>query len=320
LVASARAAADNANDLMTGKLPDLIDQADAAAGAIEKVAVDVGGKADKFVVKLDSLADVAIARLNEAEETLTKANATLTAIETVSRDIDTIVTGEGAALVIDARNAVKSATAASIAASKVIEEDVPLIVADVRAATASANALFKTLDTDLTAFTGRLDGLAAKADTVLVAATDTFANANRTLDAVTGAMGTAEGALVAAEKTFNGVNQLIDEDIDALLADARKTMASLEKAVSAVADDLPLITADVRATLTSANSFVRNLDAILIENRTQIDAFMRAGLPQFVRFTQEARSLVENLQRVTQKLERDPARFILGTQSPEFRR
>ena len=55
-------------------------------------------------------------------------------------------------------------------------------------------------------------------------------------------------------------------------------------------------------------------------NLPQTDFPMRAGLPQFVRFTQEARKLVQNLERVTAKIERDPARFLLGTQSPEFRR
>jgi hypothetical protein len=29
---------------------------------------------------------------------------------------------------------------------------------------------------------------------------------------------------------------------------------------------------------------------------------------------------MENLQRVTEKLERDPARFLLGTQRPDYRR
>jgi phospholipid/cholesterol/gamma-HCH transport system substrate-binding protein len=97
-------------------------------------------------------------------------------------------------------------------------------------------------------------------------------------------------------------------------------MAALEKSVGEAAVDLPLITQDVRKTLASADKFVNDLDSILIQNSDEIEAFMRAGLPQFVRFTQEARKLVQNLERVTQKIERDPARFLLGTQSPEFRR
>ncbi len=47
---------------------------------------------------------------------------------------------------------------------------------------------------------------------------------------------------------------------------------------------------------------------------------MKGGLPELLRFVQEARKLVSNLERLTAKIERDPARFFLGTQSPEFRR
>ena len=48
--------------------------------------------------------------------------------------------------------------------------------------------------------------------------------------------------------------------------------------------------------------------------------FTAQGLPQFVRFTQEARELVQRLDRIAGQLERDPARFFLGAQAPDFRR
>jgi phosphoribosyl 1,2-cyclic phosphodiesterase len=70
----------------------------------------------------------------------------------------------------------------------------------------------------------------------------------------------------------------------------------------------------------AARDLAVRLDSVVGTNAPQINAFMQAGLPQFVRFMQEGRSLMENLQRVTEKLERDPARFLLGTQRPEFRR
>ena len=66
--------------------------------------------------------------------------------------------------------------------------------------------------------------------------------------------------------------------------------------------------------------FVDSLDGIVVDNTDQIEVFMQAGLPQFVRFVEEGSRLVANLQRLTAKIERDPARFLLGTQSPEFRR
>jgi phospholipid/cholesterol/gamma-HCH transport system substrate-binding protein len=47
---------------------------------------------------------------------------------------------------------------------------------------------------------------------------------------------------------------------------------------------------------------------------------MQVGLPQFVRFVEEGSRLVISLQRLSAKIERDPARFLLGTQSPEYKR
>ena len=48
--------------------------------------------------------------------------------------------------------------------------------------------------------------------------------------------------------------------------------------------------------------------------------FTAQGLPQFVRFTQEAQDLIQRLDRIAGQLERDPARFFLGAQAPDFRR
>jgi phospholipid/cholesterol/gamma-HCH transport system substrate-binding protein len=83
---------------------------------------------------------------------------------------------------------------------------------------------------------------------------------------------------------------------------------------------LPEITAEVRRTLARTSSFVTHLDGIVVDNSDQIDAFMRAGLPQFIRFVKEGSKLVASLQRLSAKIERDPARFLLGTQSPEYKR
>jgi phospholipid/cholesterol/gamma-HCH transport system substrate-binding protein len=108
--------------------------------------------------------------------------------------------------------------------------------------------------------------------------------------------------------------------VSVIVADLRTSMASLNTALDQVSDALPGITADVRDTLARAATVADSLDGIVNDNAGQIDDFMKSGLPQFVRFVQEGNRLLVNLQRLTDKIERDPARFLLGTQSPEFRR
>jgi hypothetical protein len=55
-------------------------------------------------------------------------------------------------------------------------------------------------------------------------------------------------------------------------------------------------------------------------NQRQLSDFVRLGLPSLLTFTQEARSLVVNIDRLVNKIERDPARFLLGTQNSRFNR
>jgi phospholipid/cholesterol/gamma-HCH transport system substrate-binding protein len=316
-LASAQQTFDSANGVMTDQLPGLIDQVEATAGAIETVVTDVGGKAGEVVGKIDRLSDVAIARLTDA---LDSATSTMASIEETSRSVDTLVKGDGAALVADARRAVGSANQALSAANRVILEDLPLIVADIRGATGTVNTVITRVGEDLSGVSGKLDAIAANANTAILSATETFRNANETLAAVTATMTTAEGTLDTARETFTGVNRLLDEDVEAIIADIRGGVASLNTVLGQVSGDLPEITAELRRTLANAAKFVDSMDGIVGDNADQIEIFMQAGLPQFVRFMQEGSRLIANLQRLTAKIERDPARFLLGTQSPEFRR
>lgn len=326
-LASARQTLDSANGVIGGELRGLITQLESTASAIETVVTDVGGKAGGVAGKIDRLTDVAIARLTEAEATiagldvvLDNTAATMTSIGETARSVDALVKGDGAALVADARGAVGSANAALSAANRVIVEDLPVIVADIRAATGNVNALIAQVGEDLTGVTGQFGGIAANADTAITSATETFRTASDTLAAITAAMGTAEQTLGAATATFTGVNRLLDEDIDGILGDLRGGVASLNAAMGDVSGDLPEITAELRRTLERASSFMTRLDGIVAQNADQIQALMQAGLPQFIRFVEEGSRLVTSLQRLTAKIERDPARFLLGTQSPEYKR
>ena len=326
-LASARQTFDSANEMISGELPGLINQLELTATAIETVVKDVGGKAVSVVTKINQLSDVAIARLTEAEATIAKldgaldsATATMKSIDATSRSVDALVKGDGAALVADARRAVGSATEAISAANRVIVDDLPTIVADIRAAANNVNTVVTRVGDDLTGVTGRLGGIVTSADAAILSATETFRIANDTLSAITATMATAEGTLTTANATFTGINRLLDEDVNLIVADIHSGVASLNTALGKVSADLPEITAEVRRTLARTTKFVANLDGIVVNNTDQIEAFMQAGLPQFIRFVEEGSRLVANLQRLTAKIERDPARFLLGTQSPEYKR
>jgi phospholipid/cholesterol/gamma-HCH transport system substrate-binding protein len=351
-LSSARQTFDVASKLMSEDLPTVLEQARSTAGTIETVVADIGGKAGGVADKVDRIGDLALARLDEAAATLARldtaidtASTTMRSIDATSQSIDTLVKGEATALVADTRSAVAAANQAIAAVNRVVSDDLPGIVEDVRAATRNVNAVVTTVGDDLTGISGKLDGIADNADTAIAAATETFRTANRTLEATTATMdaalqviGTGEASLTttlgntdealaamtatleSAQGTLAGVDRLVNQDVSAIVGDIRGSVASLDTALSQVAEDLPAITAEVSRTLSRATALMNNLNAIVTNNSEEIDVFMQAGLPQLVRFVKEANLLVNNLQRLTAKIERDPARFLLGTQSPEFRR
>jgi len=349
---SARQTFDAANGLMTDELPALIGEVKSTAGTIGTVVADLGGKAGGVADKLDRLSDAAIARMDDAKATLARldvaidtATATLKTVDATSQSVNTLVTGEGTALVTDTRAAVTAAHQAITAANRVISDDLPAIVADVRQATQNVNTVVTTVGDDLTGVSGKLDGIADHADTAVTAATETFHNANQTLaaattamDAVVAILGTGGStmtttlsnadetlhamttAMETAQGTLDGVNRIVNEDVAAIVGDVRGSIANLNKGINQVAEDLPEVTGEVRRTLEHASALINNLNSVVADNSDQINVFMQAGLPQLVRFVKEANLLVINLQRLTAKIERDPARFLLGTQAPEYRR
>ena len=94
----------------------------------------------------------------------------------------------------------------------------------------------------------------------------------------------------------------------------------MSAAVESVADDLPAVTAELKATLDQATATVQTIDRVVQANAAPLGQFTAQGLPQFVRFTQEAQALVSRLDRIAAQIERDPARFILSSPAPDFRR
>ena len=94
----------------------------------------------------------------------------------------------------------------------------------------------------------------------------------------------------------------------------------MSAALEQVSADIPAITAELKATLAAATATVQRIDSVVQQSSGPVTQFTAQGLPQFVRFTQEAQALIARLDRIAAQIERDPARFLLGGQPPDFRR
>jgi phospholipid/cholesterol/gamma-HCH transport system substrate-binding protein len=150
--------------------------------------------------------------------------------------------------------------------------------------------------------------------------TETFANANRTLEAIDAALVTGERSLQAAERAFVSADRVLNEDMGAITADLRRLLERLDGTIATVSDDIPAITADLRKAAETVNRAFDELGEVVSASGPAMREFAAVGLPQYTRLARETRNLIANLEGLARQIERDPARFFLNRQTPEFRR
>ena len=325
--ASARTTADDVGTLVTLEAPRLLDDLMATSGAVRRELGEIGTEARSLMATYAETGAAATARLSEAEETIAAVNTalarvdgTLSAIERTAATVEDIATGDGTALVAEARAMVETAGRALVSVNRIAETDLPTILADVRAATGTAARVVEEVGSDLTAATGRIEALSDTAATAVTEAGETFARARSTLDVLDTALATGTRTLDSAERAFDSANRVLDDDISVITADLRSMIAQLETTFASVAEDFPQITADLRRASASADDAFAELEAMARDARAPVAAFATNALPQFSQLAREARSLVSSFDRLVRSLERDPSRVLFSRPPPEFRR
>jgi phospholipid/cholesterol/gamma-HCH transport system substrate-binding protein len=118
------------------------------------------------------------------------------------------------------------------------------------------------------------------------------------------------------------------EDIAALISNARsaseqleKTLASADRTINGLdqglVQELPALVARLDRTLAKLESASTSADAILTDNRDAFADFSQDGLAQVGPTMRQLRSLIRELDGLTEKLEGNPAGFLLGREQPE---
>lgn len=324
---SGRRALESADAFLTREMPRLINDLSETTARL-RVQLDlVGRDARGLFDDLRTTGSLATARLTEAEATLAATDAmlarmteALATFDSASESFEALVRGEGAALVADSRALVADAARVVASATAVAETDLPAIIADIREASATASRVIEQVGADLSSAAGRVDGLSRDAAATLQTATDTFTRANETLTRLNGAIDTGDRALAAADSAFSSADRLIREEAATIAADLRATLDRMDGAIAQVSDDLPEITANLRQTAEGARSAFAEIERAVAAASPTVQDFAREGLPQYTRLARETRTLVDNLDTLIRRIERDPARYFLGRDTPEFRR
>ncbi|WP_209424368.1 MlaD family protein [Pararhodobacter sp. SW119] len=310
-----------------GDAPELIAELIATSEALRSQVDQLGGQAQTLMAELQETGVLASARLRQAEATLTATDTalaglsqTLDTMERAAGNFDTLITGEATTLVSETRAMISDANEAVEVISRAAQEDLPSIVADIRGATETANRVIADVGSNLIEASVRFDDVAEATEAALAQVTATFARANTTLEAVDRALVTGERTLEVAERAFAGAERVIDEEIGTLTADLRATLDRLDGAVARVSEDIPEVSASLRAAAASAEEAFAELGRMVSASGGPVRDFTTRALPQFTQLARETRTLITNLDRLTRQIERNPARFFLGSQAPEFRR
>ncbi|MEL1266173.1 MlaD family protein [Pseudoxanthomonas putridarboris] len=128
---------------------------------------------------------------------------------------------------------------------------------------------------------------------------------------------TLSGSLASRE---DGLQSLITSARDAankLDTTLTTTNGTIERLDRNLVRELPRILNQLEGTLAKLDSAADNADAILGENRAAINSFASDGLGQLGPTLTELRGLVRDLRRVSDRLEGNPARYLLGRDAPK---
>jgi len=135
-------------------------------------------------------------------------------------------------------------------------------------------------------------------------------------------------ATLANLETISGGLADRDQGTQALLLSARDAARSLDDTLKTtngtikrldtnLVQQLPPILDKLETTLTKLDSAAGSADSILGENRSAINSFANDGLAQLGPTLTELRGLIRDLRRVSDKLDNNPARYLLGRDAPK---
>ncbi len=119
-----------------------------------------------------------------------------------------------------------------------------------------------------------------------------------------------------------------DTGLEALLTSARDATRQLNTTLTTangtvqqldnnLVKQLPVILNKLEATLTKIDATASNANSILDNNQAAINSFANEGLSQFAPTMSELANLIRDLRQISNKLEGNPKRYLLGRDAPK---
>lgn len=309
---------------------DLVAVTDALTQTIAELRAEIAGltgDARGMVATFSETGSLANSRLVELGETLeildiliANTNTAMASVELAAVEFNALVTDDGQLLVDETRAVIASTQSGVDAILSAAEETLPTVMSDISNTVETVESATTAITADLEAASGDLEALVTNANAALVQATETFAIANATLTSITGAVANGEATLAAATGAFAAAEGAIEQELGAFIDRLDETFDGIDVAVAQVAADLPGISESLSEAATAAEVAFEGVANAVNAASPAIQDFAAAGLPEYAQFARDARALAASLDRLVRQIERDPGRFFLGSDTPEFRR
>lgn len=316
-----------AGNFIDGEFTTAITDLTETSGAVRDGVTQLSQDANALLTTWEKTGAAATARLTQAETLLSDTSnmivdlvRTLESVDAAAVTFDTLIASDGTSLFAEARTLVNSADTALQPLTAAIETDLPAILHSVTSAARTTETTIASMGADLSAAAGRVDGLTSDAQTTLRQVTETFARANQTMDVLDRALGVAETTLTSAQGAFEGAEKIVNQDISPITEGLNGSISRLNAALDQVNDDIPAVTQSLRSAAETADRAAARFMGMLNNANGPINSFVKDGLPQYTYLANEARKLVKVMESIAAKIERDPARFMLGGDTPTYRR
>lgn len=190
------------------------------------------------------------------------------------------------------------------------KDDVPVIIAE-------ESAISKLLNST--------EDITTTAADVLIRINKVLSDANisrvsTSLDNLEQITGTVAGQKQDIAKILSDARDAAQK-LDSTLAKADSAMGKLDKGMDSLDEgvfkELPKVVASLERTLTELEKLSTNANGLVDDNREQINAFASQGLTQVGPTLSELRALIKDLNRLSTRLNENPAGLIMGRNQPE---
>ena len=169
------------------------------------------------------------------------------------------------------------------------------------------------------------EGIVVTANNVLGQIDAVLSDAN--VDRITTTLASLErfgGTLSEPDSSLNRLLENASEasgSLPALVAQVSTTLEQFDEAVagidSGLIEDLPELKTRMSGALANIESLSGRLDTIVADNQQELSQLGGVGMRQVSGGIEEIRRLVRDLSGLVRRIERDPARFLLGGEQPE---